>query len=285
MPAGVRKPKQKASAEGTVGNIATAIIAKLRNKKYYDFLTLKNDVKKALDDYNNQPFQKRSYSRNEVLKEEQEYLRKLPSLPYEIATTVRNRKVYPSCHISLNKNWYSVPYMYRGRYVDVKYTEQTVEIYYDHQRVASHPKFPDYVSNQYHTNPSDMPDEFNRPEMNDERMLSWAETIGPNTKEVIARVFRSVQIKEQGYNAALSILNLSKNYPNDRFEDACQIALGNTTLPRYKYLKAILSSNQDLVAKERASKEATKENHSISDESGAYVRGASYYGGGESHDQ
>ena len=56
MPAGVRKPKQKASAEGTVGNIATAIIAKQRNKKYYDFLTLKNDVKKALDDYNNQPF-------------------------------------------------------------------------------------------------------------------------------------------------------------------------------------------------------------------------------------
>ena len=175
--------------------------------------------------------------------------------------------------------------MYRGRYVDVRYTKQTVEIYYDHQRVASHPKFPDYVSNQYHTNPSDMPDEFNRPEMNDERMLSWAETIGPNTKEVIARVFRSVQIKEQGYNAALSILNLSKNYPNDRFEDACQIALGNTTSPRYKYLKAILSSNQDIIAKERAAKEATKENHSISEESGAFVRGASYYGGGESDDQ
>ena len=200
MPAGVRKPKQKASAEGTVGNIATAIIAKKKKKKYYDFLTLKSDVKNALDNYNNQSFQKRPYSRTEVLKEEQEYLRKLPSLPYEIATTVRNRKVYPSCHISLNKNWYSVPYMYRGRYVDVRYTEQTVEIYYDHQRVASHPKFPDYVSNQYHTNPSDMPDEFNRSEMNDERMLSWAETIGPNTKEVIARVFRSVQIKEQSYN-------------------------------------------------------------------------------------
>ena len=179
----------------------------------------------------------------------------------------------------------SVPYMYRGRYVDVRYTEQTVEIYYDHQRVASHPKFPDYVSNQYHTNPSDMPDEFNRPEMNDERMLSWAETIGPNTKEVIARVFRSVQIKEQGYNAALSILNLSKNYPNDRFEDACQIALGNTTSPRYKYLKAILSSKQDIIAKERAAKESTKENHSIAEESGAFVRGASYYGGGESDDQ
>jgi hypothetical protein len=188
-------------------------------------------------------------------------------------------------HATLNKNYYSVPYTFRGQYVDIRYTESIVELYYDHQRIASHPKFPDYVENRYRTEKSHMPDYFNQPEMNDERMLSWAETIGPNAKEVIARVFRSVQIKEQGYNAALSILNLSKNYPNDRFEDACQIALGNTTSPRYKYLKAILSSNQDLVAKERASKEATKENHSISDESGAYVRGASYYGGGESHDQ
>ncbi len=187
--AAVRKPKQKAAVEGTVGDIATAIIANLRNKKYYDFVVLKNDVKKELDKYNNTPFQKRSYSRAEVLKEEQDYLRKLPALPYEIATTVRNRKFYPSCHISLNKNWYSVPYMHHGRYVDVKYTEQTVEIYYDHQRVASHPMFPDYISNQYHTNPSDMPDEFNRPEMDDVRMLAWAETSGSNTKKVIARVY------------------------------------------------------------------------------------------------
>ena len=34
MPTGVRKPKQKASVEGTVGKIATAIIAKLRNEEF-----------------------------------------------------------------------------------------------------------------------------------------------------------------------------------------------------------------------------------------------------------
>ena len=35
MPAGIRKPKQKASVEGTVGKIATAIIARLRNETFY----------------------------------------------------------------------------------------------------------------------------------------------------------------------------------------------------------------------------------------------------------
>ena len=34
MPAGVRKPKQKASVEGTVGLFATAVIAKLRGREF-----------------------------------------------------------------------------------------------------------------------------------------------------------------------------------------------------------------------------------------------------------
>ena len=111
MPAGVRKPKQKASAEGTVGNIATDIIAKLRNVTFYDFTSLKDAVARELKAYNAKPFEKRPYSRIEVLAEEREYLRPLPAMPYEIATMVYDRKVYPSCHISLKKNWYSLYYL------------------------------------------------------------------------------------------------------------------------------------------------------------------------------
>ena len=48
MPAGVRKPKQKASVEGTVGKIATAIIAKLRNETFYSFSDLKSAVYRNL---------------------------------------------------------------------------------------------------------------------------------------------------------------------------------------------------------------------------------------------
>lgn len=48
MPAGVRKPKQKASVEGMVGKIATAIIAKLRNEVFYSFPDLKAAVFQSL---------------------------------------------------------------------------------------------------------------------------------------------------------------------------------------------------------------------------------------------
>ena len=34
MPTGVAKPKQKASVEGGVGKIATAVIAKLRDRRF-----------------------------------------------------------------------------------------------------------------------------------------------------------------------------------------------------------------------------------------------------------
>jgi transposase len=285
MPAGIRKPRQKAAAEGTVRDVETAVIAKLRDREFHDYPSLQLAVRAAVDGYNKAPFEKRTGSREKVLREEEQaFLRPLPSIPYEIATVENDHKVYPNSHVALNKNWYSVPYIYRGRYVDIRYTEKTVEIYFDHQRIATHPKFPDYITNRYDTTKSDMPDEFNQPEMDEERIRSWAATIGTHTAEVIDRIFRSVQIREQGYNAALSVLKLSQHYPNERFEDACLIALSNTASPRYKYLKAILSSNQDILIKERAGRMLPKENHSAEERQGAYVRGADYYAG-DGHDQ
>jgi transposase len=280
MPAGVRKPKQKASCENTVGNIATAIIAKLRHQTFYDFPSLQTAVKKTLKEYNEEPFQKREYSRQVVHTEEKKYLRPLPVIEYEVATWEYGRKVYSNCHVSLLKNYYSVPYIYRGSKVDIKYTESVVEIYHDHQRIAIHPKFPDYMENHYETTKSDLPDEFNNPEMNDERMRSWASIIGPNTLDVINRIFNSVQLKEQGYNAALSILNLSKQYPKERFESVCSIALSRVSSPRYKYLKALLTNNQDLVFKEHQTKKQHAEDQvPFQEDSGAFIRGAGYYGG------
>ena len=279
MPASVRKPKQKASAEGTVGNIATAIIAKLRNRKFRDFLSLRKAAAKALKEYNDAPFEKRPYSRAEVLVEERQFLRPLPAVEYEIASWEMNRKVYPNCHITFKKNFYSVPYAYRGRFVDVRYTDDMVEIYHDHQRIASHPKFPDYVSNKYHTNAADMPEHFNQPEMNDERMRGWASAIGPNTVEVVEQIFRSVQIKEQAYNPVLAVLRLSKHYSEERLEAACELALKNASSPRYKYLRAILANNQDILLKEREAQSHSQDNSSSVNETGAFMRGAEYYGG------
>lgn len=49
MPAPVRTPKAKPSVEGTVGKIATAIIATLRNKEYRTLQEANVDIRKALE--------------------------------------------------------------------------------------------------------------------------------------------------------------------------------------------------------------------------------------------
>ena len=128
-------------------------------------------------------------------------------------------------------------------------------------------------------NKADMPEHFNQLEMNDERMRAWASAIGPNTVEVMERIFRGVQIKEQAYNSVLAVLRLSKQYSEERLEAACGLALKNASSPRYNYLRAILANNQDILLKEREVRPCLQDNASSANETGAFVRGAEYYGG------
>lgn len=279
MPAQVRKPKQKASVEGTVGKIATAIIARCRNEVFYSFGELKLRVSEKLEAFNRQPFQKREGSRYEVLQEEKQYLRPLPSLPYEIAEWVYDRTVNLDFHVVYRKNRYSCPYQYARKKVDLRITDTKVEIYHKGERLTTHNKFPDYAKNRYSTHQEDMPKIFRDiVEWDDERIRNWASSIGKSTHAVIERIFSSVTIKEQGYNPCLSVLRLSRTYSDARLETACELALKRgIKSPRYAHLKAILNSNQDITYREQQNAVSEPEDTSM-----GYLRGSEYYkkGGG-----
>jgi len=276
MPAGVRKPKHKASVEGAVGKIATAIIASLRNESFYSFGELKTEVRNKLDEFNRKPFQKRDGSRYEAFQEEKSFLQELPAIPYEIAKWIYGRSVNLDCHVIYAKNRYSCPYQYVGKKADLKVTDTNVEIYIKGERVSTHNKFPDYTANKYSTHEEDMPDQLKRTEWDQERITKWAYSVGHYTGEVIDRIFAGVKIKEQGYNSSLSVLRLSKAYTEVRLETACEMALVKVRTPRYHHLKSILAANQDLIYLEHKTKP-------VKSSSGTgYVRGAEYYGGGRS---
>lgn len=280
MPTQVRKPKQKASVEGTVGKIATAVIARLRNEVFYSMDSLKVAVARALKDFNDEPFQKRQGSRTEIFEQnEKQYLRQLPALPYEIAQWYYGRKANLDSHISFKNNHYSCPYQYVGKEVDLKVTDTLLEIYYRQERLTTHRKFPDYVTNQWSTHPEDMPDQFQHAEWDDTRIRKWASSIGSSTADVVERIFASVKVKEQGYNSCLSVLRLSKTYTSERLEAACELALAQFRSPRYRHLKTILDTNQDKLYQDA---KTTKKNAREADRAG-YVRGAAYYGG-QRHD-
>lgn len=264
MPAGVRKPKQKASVEGSVGKMATVIIAALRNVRFTSLEQLKTAVAKEVDKFNRSPFQKRTDgSRYEVWLEEKEDLTALPSIPFEVSHWVYGRKINLNYHIYYEKNYYSVPYQYvsKNKMVDLRITNTMLEVFMNGERIATHKLFPPYMKNKYSTHEEDMPPKFAKiTEWDDERILGWAHKIGPNTEEVIRRIFNSVDIKEQGYNPSLSVLRLSNKYSDSRLETACEVALTNRIRsPRYHHLNGILSANQDKVYLERKQLQSTSD--------------------------
>ena len=272
MPAGVKKPKQKASVEGTVGKIATAIIAKLRNEEFYSFEDLKSAVWKKLYAFNNENFTKREGTRYESYLDEKEYLHVLPDVPFEISTWVYGRNVNIDFHVVFEKNRYSCPYQYARKTVDLRVTDTTVEIYYQGNRISTHNRFPAGHKNQYSTHPEDMPEKFKITPWNDERIKNWASSIGPYTAQVINRIFTGVDIKEQGYNPSLAVLRLSKDYTEDRLEAACEFAIvKGIKKPRYHHLKAILAANQDKLYLE------SKKCKGPDDDTMGYLRGSDYY--------
>lgn len=274
MPTKIRKPKQKAAVEGAVGKLATAVIATLRHQVFHSFPEMKMAVREKLDQYNTKPFQKREGSRQLVFDEnEKDKLRPLPVVPFEIAEWVYGRKVKYDCHITFQKNYYSCPYQYIRKSVDLKVTDQMIEIYYQQERIATHIRFPSYREYAYSTQKEHTPDYFNQPEWNDQRILRWANSIGPCTYKVIQRIFESVQIKEQGYQSCLSVLNLTKKYSNEYLELACQIALDRIHSPRYRQLNAILSSKNNQGLFEKQPNQQTKNI--------GYLRGPEYYGGNQ----
>ena len=50
----------------------------------------------------------------------------------------------------MRKNWYSVPYEYVGKMVDIKVTETTLTTYYQNKCINVYKVFPDYVINEFH---------------------------------------------------------------------------------------------------------------------------------------
>ena len=275
MPVGVRKPKHKPSVEATVGKIATAIIAKLRNEVFYSFEELKIAVYKKLNEFNNQKFQKREGTRFECYQDELPAMHALPAVPYEIATWIYGRTVNLDYHVVFEYNRYSCPYQYAKKKVDLKVTDTTIEIFYGSKRITTHNRFSSGRKNQYSTHPEDMPNKFKFSPWNEERIQNWANSIGKYTGEAVARIFNGVYIKEQGFNPALALLRLSNKYSSERLEAACEYAITHGIgKPRYHHLNSILVANQDISYLE-AKNASTRASSSM-----GYLRGSNYYGGG-----
>ena len=161
-----------------------------------------------LDRLNRQPFQKLPGSRLSVfLETEKEALRLLPTSRFEYAEwkTVKAGMDY---HVEFDGRYYSVPYQYAGKQLDLRATANSIEVFCEHERIASHIR--SYTRQmRYTTDEAHMPENHRAvADWTPERFLSWARKFGTATEDYIGWLMEQREIPEQAFKTCAGILRL-----------------------------------------------------------------------------
>lgn len=274
IPARVRHPKDKPSAEGTVGNISTWIIASLRNQQFFSLSEINKAIKEKLLEFNTKPFQKKKGNRLQAFMDEEKFaLMPLPVSPYEIASWKKATVQY-DYHIILDKMYYSVPYDYIKHQVDVRITRNVIEVFYKNFRVASHKRL--YGKRgQTATNPDHMPKNHKQfIDFNQDYVLDWAVSAGTHILTTVKSILASYKTEKQGLKSCLGLIKLADKHSIKRVEKACERALTYTPRPTLKSIQTILKTSQDKLSDSELTTNQTKTEGTY-----GFTRGASYYGG------
>ena len=271
IPARVRKPRDKSTVEGAVGIVSSFILAAIRNQQFFTLKELNEVIRERLRTLNHKSFQKKDGSRATLFAEERASLLPLPRNAFEMASW-KTATVSFNYHIEADGRYYSVPYEYIKREVDVRLTRNVVEVFFEGNRICSHVREYDR-KNKYSTQEAHMPPNHQQyVQWNGDRFRNWAAKIGQQTARVVESILSGYKVEQQGYRTCMALLKLSDNYSADRLEAACDKALFYTPRPSYKAVQTILKSGQDRPPESATAAVPSKH---------GFTRGANYYGGGQ----
>jgi len=276
MPARVRAPKDKPSVEGSVGVISTWIIAALRNTHCFTIDELNEEVKKKLDEFNQRSFTRKKGSRFSAFEEEEKFaLSPLPATPYKMSEW-KTAKVRPDYHISIESMFYSVPYEYINRQVEVKLSDSLVEIFFNNMRAASHKRLYGKYG-QLATIRDHMPDNHKLfVDQTPESGIEWAKNIGTSTLDVIQFILDTYKTEKIALQSIFSLKKLERRYTKYEIERACKMVVSITKRPTVKSIQTILKNN-----KKNDAEQELKRKTENSENNYGFTRGAAYYGGKE----
>ncbi len=226
LPARPHHPKDKSLVEGAVRIVYAWIFASLRNRIFHTLKELNLAIWEELETYNAKPMQKLKVSRKDLFDQiERAALKPLPKEKY-LKRQFKRLKAQFNYHIYLSedKHYYSVPYRYRGKEIEVIYTDRVVELFYKNRRIAFHQR--DRKPKGYSTVKEHMPSHHQfMSDWNPQRLINWAENIGEYVKVVVEKILAERPHPEQAYKVCLGILNLEKRFTKDRLDKACRRAV------------------------------------------------------------
>lgn len=244
IPARVRHPKDKAAVECAVGVATRWILAVLRNRKFFSLAEANLAVAELLEKLNNRPFKKLPGSRKSKFEAiDKPALKPLPQHRYEFMHVKKATVHIADYHVEYEGCWYSAPFQYRGRAIEIRATLHTVEIYFKGKRIASHARA--FVRGSRRTVNEHRPKSHQEyGAWPPERLIRWAAKIGPSTSSLIEKILQRFNVPELSYRTCFGVLRLAKEAGDERLEAACNRALAINALS-VKSIKSILDSGLD----------------------------------------
>ena len=268
LPARVRRPRDKAKVESGVLQVERWILARLRHQKFFSLRELNESIQTLLVELNDRPLKVLRISRRELFERvDRPALRPLPENRYEFGEWKKVR-VAPDYHVELEGHYYSVPYQLVREQLDLRFTDNTVEIFRRGQRVAGHKR--SRQRGQHTTLREHMPKAHQAYlDWTPTQLVEWAHKNGPSTAKLVEQILKTRPHPQQGFRSCLGLMRLGKSYGSERLEAACQRSL---RLQSYSYqsVKSILENGLDRQPLVESNTQDAVIEH-------ANVRGAEYY--------
>ncbi len=252
MPARSYKPKDKSLVEGAVKIVYNRIFTEIGDMIFFSLSELNHSIRQELKKYNNIKLTGKQSSRRQIFEDtERIELKPLPVKRYEIKS-YRQATVYKTSHIwfGVDEHYYSVPFKYINKKVQIIYTKTMVDIYLNHERIACHVR--ERKQYGYSTCSEHMPSSHRFvAEWNPGKFLKWARDIGQPTEELISKILQTKAHPEQGYKSCIGILSYGKKVGKERLNAACSRAVYYNSF-NYMTVKNIIDRGLDKIPIEPA---------------------------------
>jgi transposase len=238
MPCRVRKPQEKGKVENGIKYIQNNFFA---GRKFDNYNSLVSELRTWLNDYCNQRIHGTTKEKPRDLfnAKEAAALKPLPVQDFNMGS-LYCRKVHSDCHITLEHNYYSVPYECVDQIVEIEISNNLVKIYSNNKQVALHNKI--LGKGQFSTIPSHYPKYKLFSTDNVDYLNKYSkemEQIGECTKALFALIVK--ENPHSWYKIVLGVLNLRKTYTDQIIELSCRRAL-YFSITQYSKIKSICES-------------------------------------------
>jgi len=270
LPARPLHPRDKAKVEVGVQIVERWVLARLRHETCFSLDALNTRIAELLVDLNDRKMRLYGASRKQLFERiDKPALKPLPAEPFEYAEW-KTARVNIDYHAEIDHHYYSAPHALAHEQVEARITTTTIELFHKGQRIASHIR--SYARAKHSTTPEHMPKSHREhKDWSPSRIVNWAGTIGPKTRELAEAILAERRHPEQGYRSCLGILRLGKRYGNERLEAACARAVA-VRARSYRHVESMLKNGLDRLAAPEPTEPAA--NTSVVHEN---IRGGGYY--------